>query len=405
MAVVGLVFEKCGIANLDVGFSGVEGKGFGEEGKVIGVYVVETFKPVVKSGTIRTVLSLAISWHWPVHQLDVKNAFLHGDLSETVYMHQPPRFRDSTHFDYVCLLQQSLYGLKQALRAWFQRFAVYITRVGFSHSRYDSSLFIYRQRTDTTYLLLCLNDIVLTTSSKNLLQRIIASLHHEFSMTGLVLLIIFWVFMLHVTLQGCFYLNVSMLLRSLSGLSSRNPVDTESRLSNDGDSISDPTLYRSLAGSLQYLTFTRPDIFYVAHAEAEYRGVANAVVETYWLRNLLCELHTHLSSATLVYCDNVSVVYLSSNPFQRQLPKLQTTEDLQGDALLHYDAEMKLMNLILLSIPNEIYNSMDACTTAKEMWKRVEHLMRQFEKLVNASRAKKLEKSHDPLALVAHTGS
>ncbi|GJS08527.1 integrase, catalytic region, zinc finger, CCHC-type containing protein [Tanacetum coccineum] len=148
--------------------------------------------------------------------------------------------------------------------------------------------------------------------------------------------------------------------------------------------------------------------------------------------------------------------------------KLQTAEDLQGDALLHYDAEMELTNLVLLSILNDIYNSVDACTLAKDMWKRVERLMRetiqnkvdretrftnefdqfvtepwealvsvynhfewlkyvtqvrlakrltvdtfddlfdylqQFEKLVNVSRAKKLEKSHDPLALVAHTGS
>ncbi|GJT08209.1 hypothetical protein Tco_0842671 [Tanacetum coccineum] len=83
----------------------------------------------------------------------------------------------------------------------------------------------------------------------------------------------------------------------------------------------------------------------------------------------------------------------------------QTKEDLQGDALLHYDAEIKAMNLILLSIPNDIYNSVDACTTAKAMWKRVEldtfddlfYYLQQFEKLVNVSRAKKLEKSHDPL--------
>ncbi|GJT82617.1 retrovirus-related pol polyprotein from transposon TNT 1-94 [Tanacetum coccineum] len=114
-------------------------------------------------------------------------------------------------------------------------------------------------------------------------------------------------------------------------------------------------------------------------------------------------------------------------PSDSTVPKLQTAEDLQGDALLHYDAEMELMNLILLSIPNEIYNSVDACTTAKEIlqpeWlkyvtqvclaKRLKvdsfddlfDYLQQFEKLVNASRAKKLEKSHDPLALVAHTGS
>ncbi|GKE92883.1 ribonuclease H-like domain-containing protein [Tanacetum coccineum] len=68
-----------------------------------GVYVDATFSPVIKPGTIQTVLSLAASRHWPIHQLDVKNDFLHGDLSETVYMHQPPGFRDSVHSDYMCI--------------------------------------------------------------------------------------------------------------------------------------------------------------------------------------------------------------------------------------------------------------------------------------------------------------
>ncbi|GJY11528.1 integrase, catalytic region, zinc finger, CCHC-type containing protein [Tanacetum coccineum] len=139
-------------------------------------------------------------------------------------------------------------------------------------------------------------------------------------------------------------------------------------------------------------------------------------------------------------------------------PRMQKEEDLRGDDLKHYEAEIEAMNLILISIPIDIYNSVDACTTAQAMWQRVEHLMRgtvqnkvdretrfynefdqfvaepgealvsvynlrlakrltddtydnlfdylqQFEKLVNSSRAKKLEKSHDPLALVVHTGS
>nr|GEX57404.1 ribonuclease H-like domain-containing protein [Tanacetum cinerariifolium] len=71
-----------------------------------GVDVDETFSPVVKPGTIRTVLSLATSRHWSFHQLDVKNAFLHGDLSETFYMHHPLGFQDPVHPDYVCLLQR-----------------------------------------------------------------------------------------------------------------------------------------------------------------------------------------------------------------------------------------------------------------------------------------------------------
>ncbi|GJZ29896.1 ribonuclease H-like domain-containing protein [Tanacetum coccineum] len=140
--------------------------------------------------------------------------------------------------------------------------------------------------------------------------------------------------------------------------SSRTPVDTESKLGVDGDPVSDPTLYRSLAGSLQNLTFTRPDISYAvkqagcpttrrstsgycvflgnnllswsskrqptlsrSSAEAEYHGVSNAVAETCWLHNLLHELHTSFYSATLVYCDNVSVAYLSCNPVQHQRTK------------------------------------------------------------------------------------
>nr|GEV19921.1 ribonuclease H-like domain-containing protein [Tanacetum cinerariifolium] len=94
-------------------------------------------------------------------------------------------------------------------------------------------------------------------------------------------------------------------------LSLTTPVDTESKLGSDDDPVNDPTLYRSLAGALQYLTMLR----------AEYRGVANVVVETAWIRNLLRELHALLFTATLVYCDNVSVVYMSTNPVQHQRTK------------------------------------------------------------------------------------
>jgi len=83
-----------------------------------GVDFDETFSPVVKPATIRTVLSLALTRHWPIHQLDVKNAFLHGTLTETVYSQQPSGFEDPAHSDYVCRLKKSLYGLKQAPRAW-----------------------------------------------------------------------------------------------------------------------------------------------------------------------------------------------------------------------------------------------------------------------------------------------
>ncbi|GJT18140.1 ribonuclease H-like domain-containing protein [Tanacetum coccineum] len=120
-------------------------------------HIVRCLCPVVKPATIRTVFSLALTRHWLVHQLDVKNTFLNGDLLETVYTHQPPGFLDPRYPHHVCRLQRSLYGLKQAPRAWFHQFAAYATR-----------MILYSQ------LLLWL-----------LLQKIILSLHREFDMTDL----------------------------------------------------------------------------------------------------------------------------------------------------------------------------------------------------------------------------
>ncbi|GKB04855.1 ribonuclease H-like domain-containing protein [Tanacetum coccineum] len=191
-------------------------------------------------------LSLVISRDWPIHQLDVKNAFLHGHLFETVYMHQPLGFVDSAKPDYVFHLQNSLYGLKQAPHAWFQRFASFATRIGFQHSKTDASLFVYHYRSDIAYILLYVDDVILTASSTTLLllQRIIGSLHGEFAMTDLGSLNYFLPHMQHY--NPC-----------------KTLVDTESKIGPEGDPVFDPTLYRSLAGALWYLTFTCPDLSYV----------------------------------------------------------------------------------------------------------------------------------------------
>lgn len=123
-----------------------------------------TFNPVIKLGTIRTILSLVVSKSWPNHQLDVKNVFLHGTLQETVYMQQPSSFIVPKFPNHVCRLQKSIYRFKQAPQAWYSRFSGFITSLGFQRSLCDTSLLIYHHDDQIAYLLLYVDDIVLTAS-------------------------------------------------------------------------------------------------------------------------------------------------------------------------------------------------------------------------------------------------
>jgi hypothetical protein len=140
---------------------------------------------VVKPTTIRTVLSVALSHSWPVHDLDMKNAFLHDTLTQTVYCKKPSGFVDTTHPDHVCHVNKSLYGLKQASRSCYSRFGSHILSLGFVGAQSDTSLFIYHHGSDTAYLLLYVDDIVLIVSSTLLPRRIIVALTTKFAMKDL----------------------------------------------------------------------------------------------------------------------------------------------------------------------------------------------------------------------------
>lgn len=88
---------------------------------MISCHYEETSSPLVKAATILLILSIAMSNNWSIRQLDVKNSFLHGILDKEVYMRQPPRYEDSNQPTYICMLDKTLYGLKQASRVWYSR--------------------------------------------------------------------------------------------------------------------------------------------------------------------------------------------------------------------------------------------------------------------------------------------
>ena len=117
-----------------------------------GIDYEETFAPVAKMTTVRTILAIAASHSWPLYQMDVKNTFLHGDLKREVYMHLPQGY-ESTSKKEVAGLRRSWYGLKQAPRAWFEKFRSTLLDLGFTQSSFDPSLFMNITAQATTLLL------------------------------------------------------------------------------------------------------------------------------------------------------------------------------------------------------------------------------------------------------------
>jgi hypothetical protein len=121
---------------------------------------------------VRVLISLAANLDWPLHQFDVKNAFLHGDLEEEVYMDVPPGLTSPMQGKVVCKLQKALYGLKQSPRAWFGRFSFAMRRYGYKQSNSDHTLFLKHQREKVTALIIYVDDMIITGNDREEISKL-----------------------------------------------------------------------------------------------------------------------------------------------------------------------------------------------------------------------------------------
>ena len=144
----------------------------------------ETFSLVIKITTVRLLLSLAVTKNWYIHQMDVSNAFLHANLIETIFMSQPPGFKDKIFPSYVCQLHKSLYGLKQAPRELFKRLSSFLHSLNFQGSSTDTSLFFVTMITPL-YILIYVDDILLISTNFADITPLIQTLKNTFTMKDL----------------------------------------------------------------------------------------------------------------------------------------------------------------------------------------------------------------------------
>ncbi|PKU80692.1 Retrovirus-related Pol polyprotein from transposon TNT 1-94 [Dendrobium catenatum] len=242
-----------------------------------GLDYTETFSPVAKLPTIRILLAIALKNNWKVQQLDVANAFLHGNLDEIVYMKQPHGFEDNTNPDYVCRLHKAIYGLKQAPRQWYNVFTSTLVDMGFTHSSADPSLLIFRKQDTQIYMLLYVDDVLLTGNNTSIMDQILLKLNTKFAMKHLGEAHMF----LRITIDrfdNKFFLSQEAYARSILKSAKltncnniSNPTCTKVPLDPPTDALlSDVNTNRKITGSLQYLTLTRPDIAYSVNQLSQY---------------------------------------------------------------------------------------------------------------------------------------
>nr|GEZ69993.1 hypothetical protein [Tanacetum cinerariifolium] len=243
----------------------------------------EVFAPIVRIEAIQLFLAYASFMGFMVYQMDVESAFLYGTIKEEVYVCQPPGFEDPDHPDKVYKVVKALYGLHQAPRAWYETLATYLFENGFQRGTIDQTLFIKKQKGDILLVQIYVDDIIFGATNKSLCRSFKNLMKDKFQMSSIGELTFFLGLQVKQNKDGIFISQdkyVTKILRKFrltEGKSASTPIDTEKPLLKDPDGEDvDVHTYRSMIGSLMYLTSSRPDIMFAVFAYARFQVTPKA---------------------------------------------------------------------------------------------------------------------------------
>ncbi|KAI4312035.1 hypothetical protein MLD38_036891 [Melastoma candidum] len=244
-----------------------------------GIDYDETYAPVVHLKAIRLLLAYACHNDFKLFQMDVKSAFLNGEIKEEVYVDQPPVFEDPKKHDHVYKLDKALYGLKQAPKAWYERLSQFLIEKGYRKGKVDTTLFLKEHGTELLIVQIYVDDIIFGSTNNTLCNEFAELMKGEFEMSMMGELTFFLGLQIRQTSEGTFIHQekyTKQLLKKYELSNSKHlstPMSTNAIVEKDETGKDAyPSLYRSMIGSLLYLTTSRPDILFSVCLCARYQS-------------------------------------------------------------------------------------------------------------------------------------
>ncbi|GJV34885.1 retrovirus-related pol polyprotein from transposon TNT 1-94 [Tanacetum coccineum] len=319
-----------------------------------GIDYDETFAPVARIEAIRLFLAYAAHKDFTVFQMDVKTAFLNGILKEEVYVGQPPGFVSKQYPDHVYALDKALYGLKQAPRAWYDVLSKFLVDSGFQKGSIDTTLFIKKKGKHIMLIQIYVDDIIFGSTNPKYCTKFSELMVKRFEMSMMGEMKFFLGLQVNQFSNGIFINQSKYILDILKRFGMENcdtvptPMVEQAKLKLDlvGKPV-DHTDYRSMIGSLMYLTSSRPDIMFATclwypkdsgfdltaysdadHAgchldrktESEYVAVSGCCAQVLWMRTQLTD-YGFFYDKVPIYCDSKSAIAISCNPVQHTRTK------------------------------------------------------------------------------------